>query len=222
MAGLDASFVMKFTSLLAQTSPPETCPRWTRCDTRAMPDPSRASFALFYRATLAPLRRYLARMLGNPADAQEVAHDAYARVYEVMDRTKVERPQAYLFTVAYRLAISRIRRRRVTPVREGGGMVIELAASNSPGVERVVMAREEWARLERAIEVLPSGCRSVLALCNGKDLSHAEIGARLGIAVSTVEKQHARALRLLRAALHEDLESRGEKNGEDRGSAAGR
>ena len=31
-------------------------------------------------------------------------------------------------------------------------------------------------------------------------LSHREIAARLGIAVSTVEKQHARALRLLRAA----------------------
>jgi RNA polymerase sigma-70 factor (ECF subfamily) len=32
-------------------------------------------------------------------------------------------------------------------------------------------------------------------------LSHREIADRLGIAVSTVEKQHARALRLLRAAL---------------------
>jgi RNA polymerase sigma-70 factor (ECF subfamily) len=32
-------------------------------------------------------------------------------------------------------------------------------------------------------------------------LSHQEIAERLGIAVSTVEKQHARALRLLRAAL---------------------
>lgn len=32
-------------------------------------------------------------------------------------------------------------------------------------------------------------------------LSHREIANRLGIAVSTVEKQHARALRLLRASL---------------------
>jgi len=32
-------------------------------------------------------------------------------------------------------------------------------------------------------------------------LSHREIAERLGITVSTVEKQHARALRLLRAAL---------------------
>ena len=32
-------------------------------------------------------------------------------------------------------------------------------------------------------------------------LSHQEISKRLGIAISTVEKQHARALRLLRVAL---------------------
>ena len=39
-------------------------------------------------------------------------------------------------------------------------------------------------------------------------LSHQEIADRLGIAISTVEKQHARALRLLRAALNPMLELR--------------
>jgi RNA polymerase sigma-70 factor (ECF subfamily) len=41
----------------------------------------------------------------------------------------------------------------------------------------------------------------VLLLRKVELLSHREIAARLGIAISTVEKQHARALRLLRAAL---------------------
>jgi RNA polymerase sigma-70 factor (ECF subfamily) len=41
----------------------------------------------------------------------------------------------------------------------------------------------------------------VLLLRKVELLSHREIAERLGIAVSTVEKQHARALRLLRAAL---------------------
>ena len=42
---------------------------------------------------------------------------------------------------------------------------------------------------------------AVLLLRKIELLSHQEIANRLGIAVSTVEKQHARALRLLRAAL---------------------
>jgi RNA polymerase sigma-70 factor (ECF subfamily) len=66
------------------------------------------------------------------------------------------------------------------------------------------MARQELALLERAIAELPEGCRAVLLLRKVELLSHREIADRLGIAVSTVEKQHARALRLLRAALPTD------------------
>jgi RNA polymerase sigma-70 factor (ECF subfamily) len=48
---------------------------------------------------------------------------------------------------------------------------------------------------------LPEGCRTVLLLRKVELLSHREIADRLGITISTVEKQHARALRLLRALL---------------------
>lgn len=184
-----------------------------------MPEPPRPDFGSFYRATLAPLRRYLARMLGNPSDAQDVAHDAYLRVHEAMEDRRVEQPKAYLFTTARRLALNQLQRQKIAPVREAEGKVIELAASGAPGVERVVMARQEWARLEAAIAELPEGCRTVLQMCKAEHLSHAEIGQRLGIAISTVEKQHARALRLLRVATHDDAAVRGKRSG---GSAAGR
>lgn len=169
-----------------------------------LPGEKQRDFASLYRATVSPLRRYLARMLGNPADAQDLAHDAYARVYQAMDDQHVAQPKAFLFTTARRLALNQIQRRKIAPVRESDGKVIELAPSPAPGVEQVVMARQEWARLERAIAALPEGCRTVLLLCKVEHLSHAEIGARLGIAISTVEKQHARALRLLRAATRDD------------------
>jgi hypothetical protein len=48
---------------------------------------------------------------------------------------------------------------------------------------------------------MPGGCRAVLLLCKVEMLSHPEIAARLGIAVSTVEKQHARAFRLEQGTL---------------------
>lgn len=187
------------------------------------PAPPRRDFAAFYGATVAPLRRYLARMLGNPADAQDVAHDAYARVFQPMGEERVAQPEAFLFTTARRLALKRIRRRQIAPVREVSGEVIELTPSEAPGVERVVMARQEWAQMEAAIARLPSGCRTVLELCKIERLSHAEAGARLGIAVSTVEKQHARALRLLREMLHDDARAPREMLPEKRDDrAAGR
>lgn len=157
-------------------------------------------FSSLYQSTIAPLRRYLARMLGNTAEAQDVAHDAYVRVYPSMQKQQPEKPEALLYTTARRLAINRIKRRSIAPfTREGANT--DIAASPSPGVAQQVMARQELKLLEQAIAELPEGCRAVLLLRKVELLSHKEIAERLGIAVSTVEKQHARALRLLRAAM---------------------
>lgn len=82
-----------------------------------------------------------------------------------------------------------------------------MSASSEPGVEQQVMARQELEILEEAIAELPEGCRVVLLLCKIEQLSHREISGRLGIAVSTVEKQHARALRLLRSSMEGRFES---------------
>lgn len=157
-------------------------------------------FAALYRATIAPLRRYLTRLLGNTSEAQDVAHDAYLRVYPTVDKPTTLQPEAVLYTTARRLAINRLKRRSISPIAtEGGGL--ETAASGTPGVAQQVMARQEMKLLQEAIANLPEGCRTVLLLRKVELLSHREIADRLGIAISTVEKQHARALRLLRAAL---------------------
>jgi RNA polymerase sigma-70 factor (ECF subfamily) len=188
-----------------------------------MSESRRANFASFYRATLIPLRRYLARMLGNSGDAEDLAHDAYVRIYESMDVESVDQPKAYLFITARRLALNQIKRRKIAPVdARDGAKIIEFAEAGAPGVERVVMARQEWARLEAAIEELPTGCRNVLLLRKRDQLSHEEIGLQLGIAVSTVEKQHARALRLLRATLRDEGVAGGRNNSESGCCAAGR
>lgn len=157
-------------------------------------------FASLYRTTLAPLRRYLGRFLGDHAEAQDVAHDAYLRVYPVIQKQPTEKPEALLYTTARNLAINRIKRRRSGPFATETAHS-DLAPSPAPGVVQTVMARQELQRLEAAIAELPAGCRTVLLLRKLELLSHQEIADRLGIAISTVEKQHARALRLLRAAL---------------------
>ena len=157
-------------------------------------------FSRLYRATLEPLRRYLARLLGNTTEAQDVAHDAYLRVYPMVQDQSAKCPEAVLYATARRLAINKLKRRSIAPFAPGSAAV-ETAASSSPGVVQEVMARQELRHLEQAIAQLPEGCRAVLLLRKIELLSHQEIADRLGIAVSTVEKQHARALRLLRAGL---------------------
>jgi RNA polymerase sigma factor (sigma-70 family) len=163
-------------------------------------------FSALYRATLAPLRRYLTRLLDNAGEAQDVAHDAYMRVYPSLTDHSARRPEALLYTAARRLAINRLKRRSISPLARDA-FIPEMSASTEPGVEQQVMARQELEILEKAISELPDGCRVVLLLCKIELLSHRQIAERLAIAVSTVEKQHARALRLLRTALEGRFES---------------
>lgn len=170
----------------------------------AMPEQpeNRRDFAGLYRATVTPLRRYLTRLLRNESEAEDVAHDAYMRVYPTVQKDAAEKPEALLYTTARRLAINRLKRRAISPIAPGEAPIDRTAAAQ-PGVAQQVIARQELARLEAAIAQLPEGCRTVLLLRKVEMLSHQEISERLGIAISTIEKQHARALRLLRAALAE-------------------
>jgi RNA polymerase sigma-70 factor (ECF subfamily) len=170
----------------------------------ADPSPPSSDFAAFYRRTLTPLRRYLARFTGgSQTEAQDIAHDAYARVYPAMQSREIERPQAFLYTTARHLALDRLKhetRSPFEPATPGAGG--ENAASSAPGVESVVMAREEWALLEDAIAGLPQGCRRVFLLRMADRLSHEEIAGKLGLARSSVEKHLMRAMRLLHEAMH--------------------
>lgn len=158
------------------------------------------NFSGLYEKTIMPLRRYLAHMLGNAAEAQDVAHDAYLRVYPKLQDRSALQPEALLYTTARRLALNRLKRRRIAPFVNTPADPTATAASD-PGVVQQVIARQELQQLENAIGKLPAGCRTVLLLRKIELLSHREIAERLKIAVSTVEKQHARALRLLRTAL---------------------
>jgi len=162
--------------------------------------PPRRDFAALYRSTIGPLRRYLTRLLGNSAEAQDIAHDAYLRVLPIVEKPTTGQPEAVLYTTARRLAINQLKRRSISPI-SAGAPGHENSASSAPGVAQQVMARQEFRLLQEAIARLPEGCRNVLLLRKVELLSHREIAERLGIAVSTVEKQHVRALRLLRAAL---------------------
>ncbi len=187
-----------------------------------MAGPPRTDFSSLYRGTLTPLRRFLVRMLGNRDDAADLAHDAYARVYRAMGARPLDHPKAFLFTTARNLALNHIRRRRAAPVQDAdGSKIIEFTPADAPAVQHVVMARQDRARLDAAIAGLPPGCRQVLLMCKLEQRSHDEISAALGIAVSTVEKHHARALRLLRVAMQEE-ERKPENRSAEADATAGR
>jgi DNA-directed RNA polymerase specialized sigma24 family protein len=60
-----------------------------------------ASFEMFFRAEHARLYRALCMVVGSRDEAEEIAQDAFLRLWERWDRvSSMEAPTAYLFQVA--------------------------------------------------------------------------------------------------------------------------
>ena len=153
------------------------------------------------------LERFLSRKLDNPADAAEVAQEAFLRIYRLKQPEKLDNARAFLFQVASNLAVDQLRHRslhyRFLKSEESQAVDTEasepLAGAASP--EQILNAREKLARIYEAIDQLPAKCRQAFLLHRNSGMSYNEIARELDVSVSSVEKYILQALKQCRAAL---------------------
>ncbi len=156
------------------------------------------------------LLRYLARMWPNPADIQDIRHDAYVRILEAAHRLRPTAPKSLLFTTARNLMIDRIRRNRVVPIDLRADLDSLNVLVDEVTPERQASIRQQLVNVTQAFNRLPEKCREALWLRRVECLSQRAIAAKLGVTESTVEKHLARAARLLAGLLSESGSAEGE------------
>ncbi len=155
-----------------------------------------AAFAAFMRRHQDVVYSTAARLLGNDAQAEDIAQEVFIRAYENFAELR-EHPTAvgWLRTVARNLAlnhIARYRRRwrffseyRNEDDPDDDGADPEFAVPDN--VLADVEGGDRRARLEEALRTLPEQQRVPLVLFHFEDLSYAEIAARLGIALAKLK-----------------------------------
>lgn len=145
------------------------------------------------------------RMLRGEQDAEDVTQDTFVRVFRSLDRYDPDRPfAAWIFTIAARLCIDHLRRRRLRPVPlvqrdpdrdEERTLDVE---DPSPGPETLATYQEEERRAQDLIDSLPPHYRIVVMLRHQQDLSYEEIAEALALPLGTVKARIHRARALLR------------------------
>jgi RNA polymerase sigma-70 factor (ECF subfamily) len=161
-------------------------------------------FRTAYPDCLQPLCLYLRRFVASAEAAEDVAHDAFLRVYTAPDFEQIQSPRGYLFRTARNLALNVSNQHgvaRTDPVEK-----IAHLADEDASLERQAMKTEEFNILCVAIGRLTEQRRQVLTLRVFYELSCQEIADQLGICTRTVLRDLARALEAVHAA-RESIES---------------
>jgi RNA polymerase sigma factor (sigma-70 family) len=155
-------------------------------DPRPTPRPSAITAAFLECSTF--LKNFLAGFLRAPQDIEDIAQETYLRAYMAEQRETIEQPKAFLFRVAKNLALTKLSKksRLITDYIEEAGtaVVIETAA----GSDQMLEAQECLDLYCEAVATLPEKCRQVFLYRKVHGLSHKDIGERMGLSVSSVEK----------------------------------
>lgn len=169
--------------------------------TRAVAEADAAGeFARAYAAHYAPLCAFAARLVRPRAMAEDLVQDVFAALWT---RSHTIRDQDLLTSYLY----SAVRNRARSHLRHQQVVLRTLAAPAppappaAPALDDELHATELQAAVLAAVSSLPARCREIFLLQRHEGLSYAEIAARLGISVKTVETQMSRALRALRLHL---------------------
>lgn len=143
------------------------------------------------------------RMLGNRADAEEVAQEVFLRVWTHAGRWEPGRAQfaTWLHRVATNLCLDRLRRRGTEDIDS-----VPEPRSEAPNPHEELERQDLARRVDLALQALPPRQRAAVTLTHYQGLSNIETAAILEVTVEAVESLLGRARRQLRAALATERE----------------
>ena len=140
------------------------------------------------KARSAVLRRGVA-----PDDADDIVQEAYARMEAYTRAHDVRSQEAFLVNAAVNISRDQARRRAREPF-SSAPYDVDLFADGSPQPEEIVRAQERLRRAKMGLEQLDERTHRWLLAQRLDGMTYAQIAAREGLSVTTVEKQVARAV----------------------------
>lgn len=138
------------------------------------------------------------RMLGERAEAEDVAQETFLRVWKQAGRWKPgqARFDTWLHRVALNLCYDRLRRRREIPTASPPDR-----PDDGPGPDRGLEAADTGRRVAEAMGALPHRQREAIVLCHYQELGAGAAADLMGVSIEALESLLARARRTLRAQL---------------------
>jgi len=155
-----------------------------------------AAFAELVDRYKQPIMNLVARMLHDPAEAEDIAQNVFVQVYRFADRYEASaRFTTWLFTIARNLCLNELRRRSRRPAEsldalsaeQPGHTPVQVEDRHSSSPPDNLLRAELERKVEEAISQLPENQRLALLLCRQDELSYEEMAEVLGCSVSATK-----------------------------------
>lgn len=155
----------------------------------------------------------VSKMLGNDADAEDIAQQAFVRVWKSAPRYEpTARFTTWLFKITRNLVLNELRRRSrhrtesLDSSDDGERAPMQAADPVTKAPDASVLNDEMQDAIQRAIDELPETQRMAVILRRYDEFSYEEIGEILGLTVPAVKSVLFRARTDLREKLRKYLQ----------------
>jgi RNA polymerase sigma-70 factor (ECF subfamily) len=152
--------------------------------------------------------RYLYRILGDPAQAEDLTGEVFLRLLRVLPTSRAPRDnlRGWLYRVAHNLAMDWFRRnpKGRTVAWEAGTVPGEGVVATGESPAAVLERRQTREQLWQAIQQLTRAQQRVVVLRFGEGFKIAEVARLMGKGEGAVKVLQHRAIRRLRALLNRE------------------
>jgi RNA polymerase sigma-70 factor, ECF subfamily len=152
----------------------------------------------------------IAKMLGNPSDAEDLAQQVFLRIWKSAPRYQpTAKFTTWLFTITRNLVFNEVRRRLRKPVislqQEQETYEHQIPTDKDQNPDAAALQKELEEAVDRAIAALPEKQRLAVVLRRYEDLPYEQIGDILGLSLPAVKSLLFRARMQLRQELRNYL-----------------
>ncbi len=165
------------------------------------------SFDELLRRYRTPLVKYFCRMVRDEALAEDLAQEAFLRVYKARHRYRPDaRFTTWLYRIATNLALNAIRDVKGRRRQDGNGRTEDGETSfefvdPKVSVEQQLIETDRGRMIREAIESLPANQRTAVILHKYQDVDYRQIAGILKVSESAVKSLLFRAYETLRERL---------------------
>ncbi len=143
------------------------------------------------------IRNFLYFKTSQADMAEDIAQDAFVKLWETRYKINKSSLKSYLYTIAGNLAINQLKRNQL----KYKFLNLQEDRSNKETPEYLMEMQEFDEKLQNTLSRIPDGAREVFLMNRIEGMKYHEIADRLGLSTKAIEKRMSKALAIIREDL---------------------